>query len=362
MCAILNGFHFKPDGATTLVDALCNFLKEEITFGRLKGGEKLPTIGEIGKATGLTFAQARRVTECLAREGYVCSRPHAGTVVLSREGNILRGRVLFILPVEDMGRYHPAQMIEIVGRKLTVAGYSFSIATFSREISDNLAFLKSELLRATDLIIAARPTPQVRKILTESGVNHFFLYGDKQDSGERPWIQFSPDEAFAQFADHCRRAGVKHVTQVRFEGADTFDVQPALAERGIDSSWMTISCSKEGWGRFDGIVHCGYEAFAALPRESLPELLLFWDAFFTQGATMAFLVRGINVPEDVRIVTLSNVGIGPVYIKPFTRIEIDPADAGEKIADFALALLAKKRKPHPPQITPQYVYGETFPF
>ena len=49
MGSVLQGFRFVPDGATTLVDALCNFLKEEITFGRLKGGEKLPTIGEIGR-------------------------------------------------------------------------------------------------------------------------------------------------------------------------------------------------------------------------------------------------------------------------------------------------------------------------
>ena len=102
---ILKDFQFVPDGATSLVDALCSFLKEGITFGRIKGGEKIPTIGEICKATGLTFAQARRVTECLAREGYVCSRPHVGTVVLSRGGNILRGRVLFILPDDDVGRY-----------------------------------------------------------------------------------------------------------------------------------------------------------------------------------------------------------------------------------------------------------------
>jgi len=82
--SILDNFRHAPDGVTSLVDALCSFIKEEIAFGRIKGGERFPTISEIGKATGLTFAQARRVTECLAREGYVKSRPHAGTVVLSR--------------------------------------------------------------------------------------------------------------------------------------------------------------------------------------------------------------------------------------------------------------------------------------
>ena len=359
---ILQHFKFVPDGATNLVDALCRFIKEEITFGRIAGGVKLPTIGEICKTTGLTFAQARRVTECLAREGYACSRPHVGTVVLSRGDNVLRGRVLFILPDEDVGRYHPCQLIDIVGRRLTASGYSFSVASFSRNANDRLAFLKSELLRATDLVIAARATPQVQKVLAESGVNHFFVYGDKPESDGRPWIRFSPEEAISQFADHCQKAGVKHVVQVRFEGGETLDAQPALTERGICCSWMDISRSKAGWGRFDGIVHCGYETFAAMPRTSIPEIFLFWNSFFTQGAIMAFLAHGIIIPEEVKIVTLSNTGVGPVYIKPFTRFEINPADAGQKIGDFALSILTRGRIPRPPQIKPQYVIGETFPF
>ena len=359
---ILHDFRFVPDGATSLVDALCGFIKEEITFGRIKGGEKLPTINEICKATGLTFAQARRVTECLAREGYVRSRPHAGTVVLSRGGNVLRGRVLFLLPDVDAGRYHPCQVMDILGRRLTAAGYSFSIATFSLDLDASLANLKSELLRATDLVIAMRATPQVQRCLAESGVNHFFLYGDKPESDDRPWIRFAPETALLHFADQCVRAGVKHVAQVRFESGETIDAQPALAERGIDCSWITMVRSKKGWGRFDGIVHCGYETFAAMPRTSIPELLLFWNSFFTQGAIMAFLARGIRLPEDVKVVTLSNTGVGPVFIKPFTRFEINPAEAGEKIGDFALAVLAKGRVPSPPQIAPQYVFGETFPF
>ena len=359
---ILQHFKFMPDGVTTLVDALCSFIKEEITFGRVKGGDKIPTIGEISKATGLTFAQARRVTETLAKEGYVHSRPHAGTVVLARGGNVLRGRVLAVMPDTDVGRYHPSQLVDVVNRKLTAAGYAFSTITFSTYEDEDLAVLKSELLRATDLVIAARATPQVQKCLEEAGVNHFFVYGDKPESDDRPWIRFAPETALSQFADHCARAGVKHVVQVRFEGNETIDAQPALAERGIDCSWMSVSHNEKGWGRFDGIVYSGYETFATMPRESIPDLLLFWNSFFTQGAIMAFLARGIRLPEDVKVVALSNAGVGPVYIKPFTRFELDPVQVGEKIADFALAVLARGRIPPPPQIAPQYIFGETFPF
>ena len=55
-------------------------------------------------------------------------------------------------------------------------------------------------------------------------------------------------------------------------------------------------------------------------------------------------------------------GIELVYTKPFTRFEVDPVKMGEKVANFALAVLAKGRIPRPPAITLQYVLGATFPF
>lgn len=359
---IFNDFRFVPDGTSTLVDAVSSFIKEEIAFGRIKGGEKLPTIGEISKATGLTFAQARRVVECLAREGHVHSRPHTGTIVLSHEGNVLRGRVLLALPDVDVCRYHPAQVMDVLGRRLAEAGYAFSVAPFSLDPHDKLAHLKNELLRSTDLVIAARATPKVQKCLAESGVNHVFAYGDKPKYADRPWIRFAAETALVHFAHHCAKAGVRHVVQVRFEGNETLDARPALAKKRIASSWMTILRSDGGRRRFDGVVRCAYEAFANLPSDQIPKLLLFWNSFVAQGASIAFLARGIRIPEDVKVVTLSDAGVAPVYTKSFTRFEIDPIAAGEKVADFALAVLAKGRVPAPPKISPQYVFGETFPF
>ena len=361
MKEILHDFRFVPDGTTTLTDALYQFLKDEIAFGHIKVGEKIPTIDEIIKATGLTFAQARRVTERLVREGFARSRPHVGTVVLSRGENALRGRVLFVLPDVDVCRYHPTQMMDVVRRRLMSAGYAFSVAAFSLDTNDDLSALKGELLRATDLVIAARATPQVQKCLAESGVRHFFVYGDKPESGGHPWIPFSAEKAVSHFADHCVKAGVKQVVQVRFEDNETIDAAPALAKRGIDCTWMTLSRRKGGKGRFDGVVRCAYEAFAAMPRKRIPDLLLFWNSFLAQGAVTAFLARGIRLPEDVKAVTLSATGVGPVYPKSFTRFEIDPIVAGTKVANFAFAVLEKKRRPRPPKISPQYVFGKTFP-
>jgi len=109
-------------------------------------------------------------------------------------------------------------------------------------------------------------------------------------------------------------------------------------------------------------LHSACEMFSSMPRRSIPDLLLFWNAFVAQGAFMAFLDRGIKVPQDVKVVSFGLTGFGPACVKPVTRFEFDPAEDGEKIADFALAVLAKGSIPQPPAIAPRYVIGATFPF
>ena len=363
MGSLFDSFKYESGGATTLANSVCFFLKEQIAFGRIKGGERLPTMNEISKATGLSFYQARNVVERLVREGYARSRPHEGTFVLSRGKNILRGRVLITYPDVDICRYYPTQLLDTINRRLTASGYAVTVNAFPYGAGGNLSQLRSELLRVPDLVIACRATPKVQKCLAESGVNHIFAYGDKPTAGGgNPWIRFSFGEALRQFVEHCKRAGVKHVVQVRFENDELSNAGRALTARGIDSSWMTISRPEGGRSRFEGIVHCACETFQALPRSRLPNLLLFWNAFVAQGALMAFLDRGIRIPEDVKVVSLSDVGFGPAYVRPVTRFECDPVDAGEKISEFALAVLAKGRIPPPPVVEPQYIFGATFPF
>ena len=363
MGSLFDSFKYESGGATTLANSVCFFLKEQIAFGRIKGGERLPTMNEISKATGLSFYQARNVVERLVREGYARSRPHEGTFVLSRGKSVLRGRVLITYPDVDICRYYPTQLFDTINRRLTAAGYAVAANSFPFGAGGSLSQLKSELLRAYDLVIACRATSRVQRCFAESGINHIFAYGDKPRVHDgSPWIRLSSREVLGQFADHCKRAGVKNVVQVRFESDEFFDAGLALAARGVDSSWMTISRPEGGRSRFEGIVHCACEIFQTLPRDRFPDLLLFWNAFVAQGALMAFLDRGIRIPEDVKMVSLSDTGFGPVYVQPMTRIECDPVDAGEKISDFALAVLAKGRIPPPPVIEPQYVFGATFPF
>ena len=358
---LLADFHFTPDGLTTPADALCAFIKDEIAYGRLKAGEPIPTIKELAKISGLTFRIARGVVEQLAREGYVRSRPRVGTVVLPRDVSALHGRVLFVLPDVDACSYHVTMIADALRHRLGAAGYAFSTVVFSQDEGIGLTFLKHELSRTPDVAIVIYGTTPVRKCLREAGVRSVFIYGEPPKKDEGRWIRFSAEEAIANFVRHCVRTGVKRVVQVRFEGNETPDARTLLAAKDIKCSWMTVP-RMDGLGRYEGIERSSYNAFMKLSRASFPDVFLFWDDFVAQGALTAFLGRGLAVPNDIKIVTLSNRGLGPVYPEPLTRFECDAAEAGEKIAAFALALLAKGRLPSPPVISPQYVFGATFPY
>ena len=123
-----------------------------------------------------------------------------------------------------------------------------------------------------------------------------------------------------------------------------------------------MSCGEADGGRCIGLVNRAREMFEAMPRKRIRDLFLFWNTYVAQGAVMAFLNRGIRLPDDVKVVVRSDTEIAPAYTKSFTRFEVDPVMAGEKVASFALAVLAKGRIPRLPKITMQYVFGATFPF
>ncbi len=357
----LKNFRYTANGTTSRADALCAFIKDEIAYGRIGAGEPFPTIKELAEASGLTFRVARGVVEQLAREGYVRSRPRVGTIVLPRDVNVLRGRVLFVLPDVDACSYHVTMIADALRRRLGAAGYAFSTVVFSHDERIGLSFVRHELVRTPDVAIVIYGTSTIRKCLRDAGVKSVFIYGDPPKKDEGRWIRFSAEEAIANFVRHCVRAGVQRVTQVRFEGNETPDACAALASKEIKCGWMTVP-RMDGLGRYEGIERSAYNVFLNMPSAKFPDVLLFWDDFVAQGALTAFLNRGVRIPGDVKVVTLSNRGLGPVYPESLTRFECDAAEAGEKVSAFALALLAKGRLPPTPVISPHYVFGSTFPY
>ena len=102
------------------------------------------------------------------------------------------------------------------------------------------------------------------------------------------------------------------------------------------------------------------ERFAKEGRKWLPDLLVFTDDFVASGALIAMLMEGVRIPEDVKVISLANKGIGPVYPVTLTRVENDPVRHGEMLAE-AVARFLSGRKMRDGELAPEYIVGESFP-
>ena len=75
---------------------------------------------------------------------------------------------------------------------------------------------------------------------------------------------------------------------------------------------------------------------------------------------LALLRNGVRIPEDVKVVTWANRGLGPVYALPYTRLEMDPSAHGVSISEWALRFLRTAKLTSRAHVGPVYCIGRTF--
>ena len=83
-----------------------------------------------------------------------------------------------------------------------------------------------------------------------------------------------------------------------------------------------------------------------------------WRVMAVAGGLIALAATGIRVPEEMRVATLANRGLGPVWFKPLTRLEYDPVGNARLIGGYVLAILDGKDVP-PPRLNMAFIPGET---
>mgnify|MGYP002645421814 CR=1 FL=1 len=69
-------------------------LKEQILNGQIKEGTILPSIRKLAKEVGVSVITTTRAYNDLEQEGYIASRQGKGSIVLSKDNEIMRERYL----------------------------------------------------------------------------------------------------------------------------------------------------------------------------------------------------------------------------------------------------------------------------
>ena len=340
---------FKVDRAAagSLSKQMTDGLREAIVSGVFKPGTVLPTILEWSKLLGVSIRVPEAAVAALSREGLLSARKHTGCVVAPRRpGSVWNGRVLAVVPDGDHVYYQNV----LVGRlraRVAEAGYLFSQTTVLHRGGAgryDTRQLEHELASKPGFALLVGNRPELERLLSRSGVA-FGVFGEEPCSLPGCVANFRQDTgaAVAALVRQCVRAKVRTVLQVSKATGGSFDAVPVLRAKGIGADVFTTPVQHE-FGRAEGTARGALtafrERFASEGRAWLPELLVFTGDYVASGALVAMLETGVRIPADVRVVSLSNKGLGPVFPVELARIEYDPYAHGDVLADSVCAFLA----------------------
>lgn len=340
-------FRVSREAAGSLTKQMADGLREAIASGRFKPGDALPTILQWSRLLNVSIRVPEAAIAMLAREGRVVVRKRYGCRVAPRKpASSWNGRVLAIVPDGDHVYYQNV----LVGRlraRVAEAGYLFSQVTVLRRGGAgryDTRQLRHELAAKPDFSLLVGNRPELERLLSRSEVT-FGVFGHEPCRLPGCVVCFRHDEnaAVPELVACCRRSGVRRVLQVSKETGGSFDALPALAAAGIEAEAFPTPVLHK-YGRAEGTARGALAAFrarfAAEGRAWLPDLLVFTGDFVASGALVAMQEAGVRIPEDVRVVSLANKGLGPVFPVELARVENDPYAHGDILADAVCAFLA----------------------
>lgn len=357
-------FSINHDDARSLLRQVTDGLRLAIADGYYQCGDLLPSSRDLAPALGVSKIVTEAALKRLAAEGLVESRPRLGTVVRDRSAKQWLGHVLFVYPEYDVG-YFQAILSEELRSRLNAAGYLFTRASVGAEDGKGARYdffsLDAALSRSVDLAIVLYDRPAIFRHLAKRNVP-FSVVGQlaKMPPSAVGLTRLDYDMAVPDFAAACRAAGARKVVQFGWDRL-MCDAAPGLRETGIAVTGVTVKPDFAG-GKLAGIERAGLDAFARLAatgKLSRDAVYFFADDYIGRGALSAISGAGLRAPDDIRVATWANKGLGPVYFRELSRMEMDPAEAGATVADSILEYLRTGRYPGGRTIGPSWVEGET---
>lgn len=352
-------------GREPLSDQLTARLREAIASGAYRPGDVLPTIRELAKELGTSVKVPAEAMKRLAEEGLVKSRPRLGSVVQERDGMHWRGHILLVVPAGDYV-YLNNMLTGGLRMSFSAAGYlvtQVSALRIKPGVPYDFGPLKLALRGSVTFAVSVFGNRETERVLSQSGIPFAVIGGNSvsRSAGCVGTIRVDVSAAVSEFTNHCLRLGVRHVAVVGKPDEKIFSTVRQLRNAGIDAEEFIVSIRTD-LGRPEAVERGALESFAARlgRRDRLLEVLFFMDDWVCAGALTALLEAGVRIPDDVKIVTLSNKGLGPVFSRPFTRMEVDHELYSSVVSRTILAHLAGRQFPKGLTIAPKYIPGETF--
>ncbi len=344
----------------SLIDQVADGLRSAIAAGHYKVGDTLPNLQEMAAALEVSEIVTRRAVQHLTKEGLLNPRRGTGIAVCGTARKTWRGHVLYVHWSGPEMYYH-SLLSSTMADRLHAANVLVSTVNVTGADWDN-GFVKvqAELGHVISLAVVEGPADRLDALLAERRIPFIHI---TQGSSPRATqcIGIRNESVLAALSDHCLACGVRSVLQVTQGRSLSLDACPALAAAGIAVETLTLA-PVSGLDNPEAVERGGLQGMERwlADRPTLPDLLWFTDDFLARGALLAMTVRGLRIPEDVQVISWANKGLGPVFPKPLTRVEMDPKAHGAIVAQCILRQLdGKSSGQAPAELAPTFIVGET---
>ncbi|OPZ23995.1 MAG: transcriptional regulator PdhR [Lentisphaerae bacterium ADurb.BinA184] len=355
-------FVIDRDGRHSLTAQVEQGLRQAILTGGVQPGQALPSLLEMAARLGVSEIVVRRAVRRLSEEGLLRGRTRSGIRVCDPRRRPWRASVLYlhwsgpemyyhsVLSATLAERLH-AERVLVTLSKLDNADamHDFGrIQTLLDMQRPSLAAVEGESVEILQPQLARRGIPFLHLASAPSPLAH-------------GGVAFTAEAAMSAVAAHARACGIRTAWLVWMSPPNAA-LRPALAAAGIAATELPTVPVPE-LGNPAGVEAGGRRAVEAYlaRRRALPDLIYFGDDFAARGGLAALMIRGLRIPEDVQVISWANRGLGPVFGRPLTRVEMDPVRHGGQVADAVLRKLAQTDGDTPPatRLEPEFIVGET---
>jgi DNA-binding LacI/PurR family transcriptional regulator len=363
---MINGATFQLDRASAvpLHEQLTRLLRGKIASGEWRAGDALPSIRELADAAGVAVITARHALSGLAAEGLTTIRRHVGSVVADGIGPAYFHKRVVLFSQWHYFPYYYSQLLGEIRMRLARDGSGVLTSVASRYRGcDDFPQLEEQLRERCDLIVEIGYDRVSRKIVEASG-RPFVVVGDawRTIASKSPncvgVVDVRNKLGVLDFVHDCIAKGVKSVLEfTTIPHPMDAPEQLAVAEIGAERIELGPQVSPSG------VAHAALAAMRKWLADHggrLPDVIFFDDDNIAQGGLCALSDAGVRIPGDVAVVAHATKGLGPVWVKPLTRLEMDPNRHGVAVANAISGYLAGQPFPKDFVIGSVYRRGETF--
>ena len=353
-------FKIDRNARENLPEQLANGFRQAILSGYYKPGERLPSFTQMVDELGVSIRAPRDAMKLLQDANLVRSRSRIGCEVLARDERIWKGQVAVVVNAAYEGSYYVSVLIGAIRKTMVAAGYSFRSVTVDvgPRGKPDFAQLDAVLSGLLSYVIAVYPDDRMAKRILKSG-KPALAYVDVQSGGGLETIRFADARNMISIARKIQRAGLRKIVVAEYSRMPLFD--QVCKKAGLSLEHLTVR-PKEGPRYLGSLKERAMEAVVRrfAEKRDLPDLLLFSDDYVAFGGLVGLATCGIRIPDEMRVLTLSNVGFEPVFPVPLAQIRIDPRANGAAIAAKVLARI-EDRPFSDPLPSPEFVAADSFP-